>query len=96
MKNKDIIEEVAQRAGIDHKMADKLSKQTCNIISGILADGDMISIQGFGTFVVKKREERVSVIPTTGKRLLIPPKLVPVFKPGTLLKEKIKSLTNHG
>jgi DNA-binding protein HU-beta len=96
VKHKDFIESVANKSGIDIKKADKLSDRTCSIISEMLSEGNMVSIQGFGTFGVKKREERVSVIPSTGKRLLIPPKLVPVFRPGPLLKEKIKNLADHG
>lgn len=96
MKHKDFIEKVANTAGMDKNLADKLSKSTSIIISDILAEGNTVSIQGFGSFIVKKREERLSVIPSTGKRLLIPPKLVPGFKPGSTLKEKIKNLNGNG
>lgn len=96
MKHKDFIEKVATSSGLDKNLAEKLSKTTCLIISDILAEGNSISVQGFGSFIVKKREERLSVIPSTGKRLLIPPKLVPGFKPGTTLKDKIKNLNSHG
>jgi DNA-binding protein HU-beta len=95
LKHKDFIEEIARQTNMDYKTALKLSGQTCKIISGILSEGDTISIQSFGTFEVKKRNERISVNPTTGKRWLIPPKLVPGFKPGPSLKEKIKDLTLH-
>lgn len=96
MKHKDFIEKVANTAGMDKSLADKLSKTTSSIISDILAEGNTVSFQGFGSFIVKKREERLSVIPSTGKRLLIPPKLVPGFKPGSTLKEKIKNLNSNG
>ena len=96
MKHKDFIEKVANAAGMDKNLAEKLSKTTSIIISDILAEGNTVSFQGFGSFIVKKREERLSVIPSTGKRLLIPPKLVPGFKPGSTLKEKIKNLNGNG
>ncbi len=96
MKHKEFIEELSKRSGIDKKSTEKLTITTGDIISNILSSGDSLSIQGFGTFIVKKREERISVIPSTGKRLLIPPKIVPGFKPGTTLKEKIKNLNNNG
>lgn len=96
MKHKDFIEKVANTAGMDKSLADKLSKTTSSIISDILAESNTVSFQGFGSFIVKKREERLSVIPSTGKRLLIPPKLVPGFKPGSTLKEKIKNLNSNG
>jgi len=96
MKYKEFIDSISKKTGIDNKNTELLSEKTCQIITDMLSKGDTLSIQGFGTFIVKKREERLSVIPSTQKRLLIPPKLVPGFKPGPLLKEKIKNLSNNG
>ena len=36
-----------------------------------------------------------SVDPANGKRYLVPPKLVPVFKPGTTVKNRLKELGDH-
>ena len=55
-----------------------------------LQDGKTITIQGFGTFEVKKKLELVSFNPVTQQRLLIPPKLVLTYKPSISLKEKFK------
>lgn len=52
--------------------------------------GNSIAIQGFGTFEVKKKMERISVNPQTKERLLIPPKLVLAYRPSNALKEKLK------
>ena len=55
-----------------------------------LQDGDTIAIQGFGTFEVKKKMERISVNPVTQQRMLVPPKLVLTYKPSNVLKDKFK------
>lgn len=55
-----------------------------------LEKGNAISVQGFGTFEVKKKAERISVNPTTKQRMLVPPKLVLTYKPSTSLKDKFK------
>ncbi|MDP4277124.1 MAG: HU family DNA-binding protein [Bacteroidota bacterium] len=93
MKQKDFIEEMTRQTGLSESNVLNLSEQTCSIITEILTDGDAMAIQGFGSFEVKKRDERISVNPSTGKKWLIPPKLIPVFKPGPTLKEKIKHLS---
>lgn len=62
------------------------------VAGNALAEGSSLSIQGFGVFEVKKKEERVSVNPITKKRFLVPPKLVPVFKPASVLKTQIKEI----
>lgn len=72
-------------------------KDTSELISSLLSDmtqqleeGNVITVQGFGTFEVKKKAERISVNPTTKQRMLVPPKLVLNYKPSTLLKDKFK------
>ncbi len=54
-------------------------------------EGNVVVINNFGTFEVKKRMERVMVSPTTKKKMLVPPKLVLGFKPSAAVKEKIKN-----
>ena len=60
------------------------------IMTQELQDSNTIAIQGFGTFEVKKKLERISVNPITQQRMLIPPKLVLTYKPSNPLKEKFK------
>lgn len=61
-----------------------------SVMTQELQDGKIIAIQGFGTFEVKKKMERISVNPSTQQRMLIPPKLVLTYKPSITLKEKFK------
>ncbi len=92
MKRKEFIDELATASGISPEEAAVRAEHLSRLITDYLVDGDTVSIQGFGTFEVKKRKERLSVNPLTGKTWLIPPKWVPGFKPGPTLKEKIKQL----
>jgi DNA-binding protein HU-beta len=55
-----------------------------------LQNNNQISIQGFGSFEVKKKTERISVNPTNKQRMLVPPKLVLTYRPSNLLKDKFK------
>jgi DNA-binding protein HU-beta/integration host factor subunit alpha len=50
-----------------------------------------VLVPTFGTFEVKKKMERVMVNPSTGQRMLVPPKLVLNFKPNANWKEQIKN-----
>ena len=61
-----------------------------NEMSEQLQNNNQISIQGFGSFEVKKKAERISVNPTNKQRMLVPPKLVLAYKPSNLLKDKFK------
>ena len=55
-----------------------------------LQEGNVVTIQGYGTFEVKKKAERITVNPTTKQRMLVPPKLVLAYMPSGQLKEKFK------
>ncbi|MDP8220753.1 MAG: HU family DNA-binding protein, partial [Candidatus Stygibacter frigidus] len=56
---------------------------------GALKKGDKVSLVGFGTFKVAERKARTGVNPSTGKKIKIPARKVPVFKPGKKLKESV-------
>jgi DNA-binding protein HU-beta len=55
-----------------------------------LEEGNVIAIQGFGSFEVKKKAERISINPASKQRMLVPPKLVLSYRPSNTLKDKFK------
>jgi nucleoid DNA-binding protein len=65
-----------------------------SVIITELVNGHVVSIANFGNLEVKKRNERVNVLPVSGKRMLLPPKMVVKFKPSVSFNKKIKEL-NH-
>jgi len=95
LKNKELVQKIQQTVPTTGNRASELLDLTSALIAKILEDGDSLAIQSFGTFEVKKKEERVSVNPSTGSRWMIPPKYVASFKAGTTMKEKIKNYTVH-
>lgn len=90
MNNKEFTSELSRRLGYTLKDTSELIASLLSSMTKELEDGNIISIQGFGTFEVKKKVERISVNPTTKQRLLVPPKLVLTYKPNTQLKNKFK------
>lgn len=90
MNNKDFIAELARRTKSSTKEAQQKMNALVQEITERLCDEDSIMISNFGTFETKKRLERVLVSPTTGQRMLVPPKIVVGFKQSNTLKSKIK------
>ena len=90
MNNKEFIAELSRRLGYTNKDTARMVSSLLGIMTQELQDGNTIAIQGFGTFEVKKKLERISVNPATQQRMLIPPKLVLTYKPINTLKEKFK------
>lgn len=90
MNNKEFISELSRRFVYTNKDTTQLVSSVISIMTQKLQDGNTVAIQGFGTFEVRKKLERISINPATQQRMLIPPKLVLTYKPSAILKEKFK------
>ncbi len=90
VNNKEFIAELARRTKLNSKEAQQKVSFLVQEITERLCDEDAIMISNFGTFETKKRLERVLVSPSTGQRMLVPPKIVVGFKLSNTLKGKIQ------
>jgi len=92
MNNKELISELARNLNINQNDAQDLLNKCNTLLGGSFANMDTLSIQGFGAFEVKKKLERLTIHPVSGKKLLVPPKLVLNFVASKTFKDKIKDL----
>ena len=90
LNNKDFTSELSRRLGYTIKDTSELMSSLLSDMTQELQEGNVVTIQGFGTFEVKKKAERITVNPTTKQRMLVPPKLVLAYRPSGQLKEKFK------
>ncbi|ADX02994.1 HU family DNA-binding protein [Acinetobacter baumannii] len=86
---KHIAETIAKKVGISKSQAEEALNTFESIIQGSLADGDQVTLVGFGTFAVKDRAARKGRNPKTGEEIQIAATKVPTFKPGKALKEAV-------
>ena len=91
MNNKEFIAELAERTGYGMKDTQKLVNNVINAMGDAFQEDNAVLVPGFGTFEAKKKMEHVIINPSTGQRMLVPPKLVLTFKPNMSWKERIKS-----
>lgn len=92
MDYKEFSAKLGEKTGKDAETVDKVMKAVVTVFRERCSDMDTVSIQGFGSFEPKKKLEREVVNPSTGVRMLVPPKIVLSFKPATGIKNKIKDL----
>ncbi len=91
MQKSDLIEKIADDAGISKAAADRALNSILSNITKSLKNGDRISLVGFGTFSISKRAARIGRNPQTGAEIKIKATKVPKFKAGKSLKEAVKS-----
>ena len=90
MNNREFISELAARTGYDKKDAQKLVNNIITAMSDAFVTDNSVIVPNFGVFETKKKMERVIVNPSTGQRMLVPPKLVLNFKPNQTWKDQLK------
>lgn len=88
MNNKEFTSELSARLGYSSKDVAELMASLLTEMTRQWEEGNAVAIEGFGTFSVKKKAERISVNPVSKQRMLVPPKLTLAFKPSSQMKEK--------
>ena len=90
MNNKDFIAALSAKEGLTASDTQMLVNHLVAEMTAQFENGSLLSIQSFGQFEVKKKLERVVVNPSTGQRMLVPPKLVLNFKASPNLKGRMQ------
>lgn len=91
MNNKDFIATLADRLGYSADDTQKMVDIVIEAMGDHFQEDKSVLVPNFGTFEVKKKMERIMVNPSTGQRMLVPPKLVLNFKPNASWKELVKN-----
>lgn len=90
MDNKTLIDNLAADTSLKKEDVQEMLNDFYTLVAEHCTEMDSLLVPGFGQFEPKKRRERVTVHPSSGKRLLVPPKLIVGFKPSNILKSKIR------
>ena len=89
MKKTELIAEISAKTSLTKKDSEKALNAAIEAVSAALANGEKVSIAGFGTFEAKVRPARVGRNPKTLEAIEIAASRVPAFKAGKTLKDKV-------
>jgi len=89
MNKSDLIEHIAQSAELSRSAAERAVDATIAAVKSSLKKGDEVTLVGFGTFYVARREARTGRNPRTGEALSIKAAKIPRFRAGKALKDAI-------
>lgn len=90
MDYKTLTEQLSAKLDVPREDVGILLHAFADVVETCAAERDIVTIPGFGSFETRKRLERVSVHPSTGKRMLYPPKLTLTFRPSTMLRKQLR------
>lgn len=92
----DLCEAVYQQVGLSRTESAGLVELVLKEIADCLARGETVKLSSFGSFVVRDKGERIGRNPKTGQEVPIEPRKVMVFKPSSILKQRINGLPADG
>ncbi|HMM41328.1 MAG TPA: HU family DNA-binding protein [Thermomicrobiales bacterium] len=89
MRKQDLVKSVAGKTNMPERQVDTVVQATFDAIRDSLAEGEEVTITGFGSFRISERGAREGRNPQTGERITIPSRKSPSFRPGTQLKRAV-------
>ena len=89
MTKADLVDTISGETGVSRHHTGIIVDGVLDAICRALSEGRHIEIRGFGTFKVRERRARRARNPRSGSEVLVPAKLVPVFKPSKELKAQV-------
>ena len=89
MTKTELIGVVAEKTEFTKKNAEIAVNAIISAITESLANGEKVSLVGFGTFEVRDTKEKQVKNPQTGKMMTAPASKAPAFKAGQALKTAV-------
>ena len=89
MTKADLINAMAEKAGLSKTDAEGALKAFTSAVTDALKAGEKVAMVGFGTFSVADRAARTGQNPQTGEKIQIAAAKVPKFKAGKALKDAV-------
>lgn len=89
MNKSELITEIAKSTGLGQSQAADALNATLVAIQNALSKGDVVTLVGFGTFLVRQRAARIGRSPKTGESIQIAASKAAAFKPGKSLKDSL-------
>ena len=85
----DLCEAIYQKVALSRSESLAMVNLVLNEITTGLVKGETLKLSSFGSFIVRKKKQRIGRNPKTGTEATISPRRVLVFKPSAILKQQI-------
>lgn len=89
MTKADLVERIHASTGMTQKESAEMVETVFSIMKSTLETGETLKVSGFGSFVVKQKNDRRGRNPQTGEAITIEARRILTFKPSTVLRDAI-------
>ena len=93
MNKSELVEALSVKKNLTYKKSEQIVNLIFDSMSQALIDKDRIEIRGFGSFMVKDYKSYMGRNPKTGEVIQVGEKMLPFFKVGKELRERVDGLS---
>ena len=90
MNKSELSSRIASQTGLSGASANSAINAIFEAVQNALANGETVSLAGFGTFLTRDRAARQGRHPRTGEPIEIAASRSPAFKPGKALRRVVR------
>ena len=87
----ELYDTVHRKVGLSLRESADLTESVLKEISDCIVRGETVKLSGFGTFTVRKKDQRVGRNPKTGVEVIIKPRRDLAFKASPLMKAQMNA-----
>ncbi len=89
MNRSELVAKISEKSELSKKDSELALSSFMDSVVEALSNGEKVQLVGFGTFEVRKREERSGRDPRTGEQITISACQYPAFKAGKAFKDAV-------
>jgi DNA-binding protein HU-beta len=91
MTKAELVAEISNKTGIEKTIALQTVEATMKVIKNAMSEGENVYLRGFGSFIVKRRAQKLGRIISKNTTIVIPAHNIPAFKPAKTFANKVKN-----
>ena len=90
MTKADIVNEIAKSTGAEKVLVQTIVEAFMENVKNSLVENNNVYLRGFGSFIIKKRAQKVARNISKNTTITIPEHNIPAFKPAKSFVTKVK------
>lgn len=85
-----MVREIAEKTGVEKQVVMQVVEGMMECIRESMINGEEVFLRGFGSFIIKRRAEKVARNISKNTLIVIPAHNIPAFKPAKSFMDKVK------
>ena len=90
MTKADIVNDIAKKTGVERVLIQQIVESFMESVKDAMIKKQHVYLRGFGSFIIKKRAEKVARNISRNTSITIPAHNIPAFKPAKSFSAKVK------